>query len=206
MKKIIELLFIFTFGLFFIGCDKEVSISKEVVFDCANDKHAVIATENVEKVSKVIYNNQELNDNEFSFFNQKILIDGEYLKDLGYGEYTFIVEADSEKYNVVVYVSDSRTSKLSLDSLYNYNNANIVIPIELYDATFELFYKDEKIDNYKIEDGKLNIFASFIELCGEENIVLKYKFTYRSLENPKEFLNNSGDINIKKILFGEIEW
>ena len=152
MKKIIGLLFIFTFGLFFIGCDKEVSISKEVVFDCANDKHAVIATENVEKVSKVIYNNQELNDNEFSFFNQKILIEDEYLKNLGYGNYTFVVEADSEKYNVVVYVSDSRTSKLSLDSLYNYNNANIVIPSELYDATFELFYKDEKIDNYKIEE------------------------------------------------------
>ena len=42
--------------------------------------------------------------------------------------------------------------------------------------------------------------------CIEENIVLKYQFIYRSLENPKEFLNDSGEINIEKILFGDIEW
>ena len=120
--------------------------------------------------------------------------------------YNFIVNADDNDYDVTIYVTDSRKSKLLTEDLYKYQDANIVIPIELYDATFELSYKGEKIDDFKIEDGKLSIYASFIELCGEENIVLKYQFIYRSLENPKEFLNDSGEINIEKILFGDIEW
>ena len=145
-------------------------------------------------------------EKEYKFLDNKIFIHADYLKGLGYGVYTFIVNADDNDYDVTIYVTDSRKSKLLTEDLYKYQDANIVIPIELYDATFELSYKGEKIDDFKIEDGKLSIYASFIELCGEENIVLKYQFIYRSLENPKEFLNDSGEINIEKILFGDIEW
>ncbi len=208
MKKIIYLLFVIAFSILLVSCKvkKEVKISSEVVFDCAGNNDLVIYTENIQMINNITYDDQDLLETSYKFLNNKIYVDDSLLRGFGYGEYEFTVIADEKEYPVTVYVSDSRTSKITVQSEYKYDNADILIPIELYDCTFELFYKDKKIDDFSIVDGNLVISAQFIEKCDVENIVIQYKITYRSFANPKNMLTKEGDINIKKILFGDIEW
>lgn len=207
MKKIFYGLFIIMLCLFTVACNSDkVSIESELVFDYFSENDLSIETKNVESISSIIYDQEELSNDLYEFLNSKIYIENSFLKTLGYGEYDFQVKISNTTYDIKIYICDSREPKLLAADSYKYSDKDISIPYTNYNAKFEMYYNGETMTAYRVEDGNLIIPAEFIELCEVEDIEISYKFTYRTMANPKKDTVKEGTINIEKILFGDIEW
>ena len=166
MKKIIYAIFVISLCIFCIACNGPQSpIEAEVIFDYSSNNDLSIMTKNVEAIDAVIYDEQELSVDLYKFLNSKIYIENIFLKELGYGEYDFQVKVDGSKYDVKVYICDSREPKLLTDDLYKYQDKDISIPYTNYNATFELVFDGKLMTEYTIEEDQLIISKQFIELC-----------------------------------------
>ena len=207
MKKVFYVLYIIMLCLFTVACNSnKVSIESELVFDYFSENDLSIETKNVEFINAVIYDEQEIGEDLYEFLNNKIYIENSFLKTLGYGEYDFQVKISNAKYDIKIYISDSREPKLLAADSYKYNDADILIPYTNYNGTLEMYYDGKPMTYYRVEDGNLIISAEFIELCTVKNIEITYKLVYRTMSNPKKDTVKEGTINIEKILFGDIEW
>ena len=81
MKKLIYGLFIIMLCFFAFACeDKKIYIESELVFDYFSDNDLSINTENVESISVIIYNQEEISEDLYEFLNNKIYIENSFLK------------------------------------------------------------------------------------------------------------------------------